>query len=201
VTRAAALPPVEVHRRLRPMLPIIAAAGAAIGLAAASVLVLPGPGLPLIFAHLVVLVLASGAAYLLDDRAAEATAVVPQSLLRRRMAGVAQGLVVAATGWGAVALLLDRAFLSVPLAALTWEAAGLFWVGVAGAAVLSRRGEAEPGNLVASTLVLVFVGVLIGRPLRHVDLLISDSGGSAHAGWWALCVLVSAVVFVTTSRE
>jgi len=179
---------------------VIASAGAAIGLAALLALVMNGPEIPLVLVHLVVLVLASGAAYLLDDRAAQVTAVVPRSLVRRRLGVVAGGFLVAAVGWGAVWLILDRAFGTGPPAGLAWEAAGVFWLGVAAAAVLSRR-QPEPGNVVASTLGLLFIGALISRPLPHVTLLISDSNGSAHHGWWAAIMLASLATLVAASRD
>jgi hypothetical protein len=186
--------------RLRPVLPLIGSAGAALGLVVVLALLVDGPQLALLQAHLVVLVLATGAAYLLDDRAAQVTVVVPRSLLRRRLEIVAAGFVVAAAGWGAVVLLLERAFASVPIAALTVEAAGLFWIGAAVAAVASRH-DIEPGNLVASTIGLVFIGLLLSQPLLHETLLVTDAGDPLHAGWWALTILASLATLTVASRN
>ena len=197
---ALAWPLVGLPLRLRPVWPMIASSGAAVTLVSLMALFMPGREIPIVLAHLVVLVLASGAAYLLDDRAAEVTAVVPRSLLRRRLPVVARGVVVAAAGWATVALVMDRTFVAVPLVALTWEVAGVFWLGVAAAAVVSRR-EIEPGNLVASTLGLLFLGALISRPLPHVTLLISESDGPTHASWWALTILACAAALVFASRD
>lgn len=195
---APARPVLGVPPRLRSVWPLVTSAGAAIALVSLLAVLLRRPEIPLVFVHLVVLVLASGAAYLLDDSAAQVTAVVPRSLLRRRLAAVARGFVVAVAGWGAVCLVLDRAFVNVPLAALTWEVAGLFWLAVAASAVMSHRDQ-EPGNIVASTLGLLFIGAFISRPLPHFSLLISESGGPVHAEWWALTVVASVVTLVAAS--
>jgi hypothetical protein len=183
---------------LRPVRPLVASTGVAIALVVALALLVPGPDLPLFGAHLVVLALASGAAYLLDDKAAQVTAVVPRSLRRRRLWVVATGLVVAAAGWAAVLLLMERAFAAVPVGALTVEAAGLFWLGAAAAAVASHH-DLEPGNLVASTMGLIFIGLLIGQPLLHETLIITDASDSTHAGWWALTILASVAILTTAS--
>jgi hypothetical protein len=197
---ARSSPLVGAPPRLRSLGPVVVSAAVAIGLASLLALLLKGPEFPLVFAHLVVLVLGSGAAYLLDDSAAQVTAVVPRSLVRRRLAAVVRGFLVAAAGWGAVCLILDRAFVDVPLAALTCEAAGLFWLAVAASAVMSRRVP-EPGNMVATTLGLLFLGAIISPPLPHLTLLIRDSDDSAHAGWWAFTLVASVVILVAASRD
>jgi hypothetical protein len=184
---------------LRPARPLVASTGVAIALVIALALLASGPELPLFATHLVVLVLASGGAYLLDDKAAHVTAVVPRSLRRRRLRIVATGFVVAAAGWGAVLLLLERAFASVPAGSLTVEAAGLFWVAVAAAAVASHH-DLEPGNLVASAVGLVFIGLLLGQPLLHEPLIITGAGDSAHADWWALMTLASLAILTKASE-
>ncbi len=186
--------------RLRPVLPVLASSTGAIILAGMVVLLVRSPELPLLFAHLVVLLLASGAAYLVDDRAEQVTSAVPRSLLRRRLTAVGGGVLVAAAGWGVIALLLEQAFASVPLTGLTWEAAGLFSVAVAASAVLSRR-DVEPGNLVAPALGLLFLAALISPALTHVTLLLSQADDPSHAGWWAVTIIASAATLAAASRD
>lgn len=200
MNRAAPVRPrAGVPHRLRPVLPVMASATAAIVLTCLLALLVRQPELPLVLTHLVVLLLVSGAAYLLDDRAAQVTSAVPRSLLRRRLATVSLGFLVAAAGWGVVVLALGRAFVSVPFAALTWEVTGVFWLAVAASAVLSRR-EVEPGNLVAPTLGLLFIAALISPALTHVTLLLSSVDDPTHAGWWALTIVASVATLVAASR-
>jgi hypothetical protein len=66
---------------------------------------------------------------------------------------------------------------------------------------LSRRGEPEPGNLVAAVLGLCVIGILICQPMFHVTLLVTDPAGPAKAGWWALVMVGSAATFVVASRD
>lgn len=184
---------------LRSTAPVLASAGAAIALLAVITLAERGDEVPLFTVHLVVLLVAAGPAYLLDDTAADVTAVVPRSLLRRRLRIVGSGLLVAATGWGVVVLLLQWRSPSVPLGALTWEAAGLIWTGIAASAVVYQRGVNEPGNQVASGLGLFVVGVLVAQRLLPFAVLITASDDPARIGWWAATMCAAAAIFVIAS--
>ena len=188
-------------RRLRPELPVLASAAAAPAIVGTLSLALHGDEIPLLLVHLVVLVLATGSAYLFDDSAVDVTAVVPTSLLRRRLVLLLRGLPVMVLSWGAVMVLLAWRSPSAPLTALSWELAGLSCLGVAAAAIVSRRGDPEPGNLVASVLGLGVIGVLICQPMFHVTLLVTDPAGPVRAGWWAAVVVGSTAVFVVASRD
>ncbi len=201
MTGVAPAPPVLGALPLRPEWPVIVSVGAALALTSLMYVVLRGDEIPLVFAHLLVLLLAAGAAYLLDDRSAQVTAVVPRSLVRRRLAVVARGLLVAAVGWGLVVLLLEWRSPGLPAAALTWEAMGLFGLAAAAAAVVARRGETEPGNLVATTLGLLFVALLVTGPLMKVTVLADSGDSSGHPAWWAGVVLASMATLVVASRE
>jgi hypothetical protein len=181
--------------------PFLASAAAAVATVGTLSLALRGAEIPLFLAHLVVLILAAGSAYLLDDSAVHVTAVVPRSLLRRRLRLLLQGWPVTALSWGAVMTLLGWRSPSVPLAALTWEVAGVSCLSVAAAAVVSRHGEPEPGNLVASILGLGFVGVLICQPMFRVTLLIADGSDPARAGWWTAVIALSVTAFLAASRD
>ena len=188
-------------RRLRPELPVLATAAAAPAIVGGLSLALRGDEVPLLLAHLAVLVLAAGSAYLFDDSATDVTTVVPTSLLRRRLAILLRGLPFMVLSWGAVMILLTWRSPSAPLTALSWEVSGLSCLGVAAAAILSRRGEPEPGNLVASALGLCVIGVLICQPMFHVTLLVTDPAGPARAGWWAVVIVGSMATLVVASRD
>ena len=90
---------------------------------------------------------------------------------------------------------------SAPLTALSWEVSGLSCLGVAAAAIVSRRGEPEPGNLVASALGLGVIGILICQPMFHVTLLVTDPASPARAGWWAVVIVGSMATLVVASRD
>ena len=193
--------PVAVLGRVRPAVPVLGSAVAAIVLLAVLTLAQHGGEVPLFTTHLVVLLLAAGPAYLLDDTAADVTAVVPRSLLHRRLVIVANGVLVSAVAWGAVVLLLAWRSPSLPLWALTWETAGLIWIGLAASAVVFRHGINEPGNQVGSALGLVVVGVLVAQRLLPFPVLVTANDGPARAGWWAITIGAAFATFVIASRE
>jgi len=186
---------------LRPVVPVVASAGAATLLLGAVTLAERGGEVPLFITHLVVLLVAAGPAYLLDDRSADVTAVVPRPLLRRRSVIVGKGMLVAAAGWGVVVLLLRWRSPSAPLDALTWETAALTWVGLAAAAVVSGHGVSEPGNQVASGLGLLVVGVLVGQRLLPFPVLVTTGDGPARIGWWVTATCSAVAIFVFASRQ
>jgi hypothetical protein len=187
--------------RLEPMLPAVVAAGAATGLLLGLTLVMRGDEVPVFLVQPGVMVLAAGAAYLLDDTAREATDVVPRPLLRRRVGRVLPGLLVLALGWISVAQVLRWRSPSVPLDTLTWEAIGLSCLALAAAATVARRGEGEPGNMVASAGALLFLGLLIAQPLLHIRLLVTSVDDAARSGGWAALIVVALMTFVVASRD
>ena len=186
-------------RWLLPLAMPSACGAAALFLTLTSTLLLRGGEVPIFLSHLVVVLLAAGAAYLLDDPAAEATAVVPRTLLNRRLRTLLPGLGVTALAVTAVAAVLVWRSPSLPLELLAWETLGLVGFAVALSAAFFRHGEPEPGNLVAALLVLVVLGTLIGQPALPVDLLDTGSNRAIGAGWWGAATAASAVVLVWTS--
>ncbi len=188
-------------RWLRPLAMPAACGVAALTLALTSTLLLGGGEVPVFVAHLVVVVLAAGAAYLLDDPAAEATAVVPRSLLYRRLRAVVPGLAVTGVAAAAVAVVLRWRSPSLPLELLAWETLGLVGFALASSAVAFSQRESEPGNLVAALMALLVLGTLIGQPALPVDLLSTGSDGAIGIGWWGGVAAASAAVLVWSSRR
>ncbi len=186
---------------LRPIVPVLVSTCAAIFLLGVLATVMRGDEIPLFLLQPVVLVLAAGAAYVLDDEAKSMTDVVPGSLLRRRTARVLAGFAVIAIGGVVLAGLLRLWAPSAPLPALAWESAGLACLAVAVAAVATRLGESEPGNLVTSAGALMFIGVLILQPVLHVTWLVRSPEDPAHGAWWAAVIVAAALTFVLSSRE
>jgi hypothetical protein len=186
---------------LRPIVPTLVSTTAAIFLVGMLSIIVRGDGIPLFLLQPVVLVLAAGAAYLLDDESKSMTDVVPASMLRRRTSRILAGFAVLAAGGTVLAGLLQRWAPSAPLPALAWETAGLAFLAVAASAVTARYGESEPGNLVTSAGALIFIGVLILQPLLHLTWLVSSPDDSAHGGWWAALMFAAALTFLLSSRE
>jgi hypothetical protein len=191
--------PADVARWWAPTVPVLIIAGTAVVLVGLLAALLPADEIPLLPVHLTALALAASAAYLVDDSSREVTEVVPHSLLRRRLVVALPGGAVIAATWAAVALLLDARSAPLPLAALTWQTAGLGCVVLAASAVVALRGEAEPGNLVASTSMVVQMGVLVVQPVRDHTLLVEAPDASARAGWWVAVIVVAALSFVVAS--
>jgi len=148
-----------------------------------------------------VLVLACGTAYLLDDSARAVTDVAPRSRLRRRAGTVIAGLGLVAAAWAPVVLFLHGRTATTPVAALTWELAGLSCLCVAASAVAGRRGDAEPGNLVAAGVGLLLVGLVVTQPALHLSVLALTGEEPVHAGWWASVVVVSLAIATLASRD
>ena len=187
-------------RWLLPLAMPTACGAAALILTLTSTLLLRGGEVPVFLAHLVVVVLAAGTAYLLDDPAAEATAVVPRTLLNRRLRTLLPGLGVTALALTAVGAVLSSRSPSLPLGLLAWETLGLVGFAVALAATFFRLGEPEPGNLVAALLALAVLGALFGQSALPVDLLVTGRPSRAlGAGWWGAATAASAVVLVRSS--
>ncbi len=186
---------------LRPIIPALVSTSVAILLVGVLSTVTRGDEIPLLLLQPVFLVLAAGAAYLLDDESKSMTDVVPASLLRRRTSRVLAGFAVLAVGGAGLTGMLKWWAPSAPLPALAWETAGLAFLAVAACAVTARHGESEPGNLVTSAGALIFVGVLILQPMLHVTCLVRSPEDPAHRGWWAAVMLVAALIFLLSSRE
>ena len=186
---------------LRPIIPVLVSTSAAILLTSVLAIIVRGDEIPLFLLQPVVLVLAAGAAYLLDDESKLMTDVVPASLLHRRTSRVLAGFAVLAVGGAVLAGMLQWWAPSAPLPALAWETAGLAFLAVAASAVTARHGESEPGNLVTSAGALIFIGVLILQPMLHVTWLVRSPEDSAHGGWWAAVMLAAALTFLLSSRE
>ena len=191
----------NLRRRLRPILPVLVSASVALLLLAAVAALRRNEAVPVFFLQPVVLVLACGTAYLLDDSARAVTEVAPRSRLRRRAGVVLGGLGIVALAWALVVLFLDGRSPATPVAGLTWELAGVSCLCVAASAVVGRRGDAEPGNLVASGAGVLLVGLVVAQPALHLSLLPLTGEGPVHAGWWAGVVVAALVTAVIASRD
>jgi hypothetical protein len=175
----------------------VAAAGAAVAVPVAT----RGQGAGLAV-QMAGLALAAAAGYLLDDPASAVTQTVPRPLWRRRSATVVRGLAVLAATWIVLLTLLEwrvGGFSAVPS---TIEAAVVALLALAVAALLARRGEPEPGNVVAPAVALVGIGAFLLQPLLGITLFLSaDEASAGRLGWWAGVAVGAVLILGATWRD
>lgn len=180
--------------------PVLVTAAAVAALTVGLDRVLSPAPLPAVWVHLAQVALAGGAAFLLDDAAAALTGVVPPPLWRRRAVGLALGVAVLAPGW-LVVLLADPGGSG---GTLTAETCALVLLAVAASALVAARGEAEPGTLVAPTVVLAAVGTMLVAGALGRPVFLSDAVPGAGAGLgvvWALLAGTSMIVLLAATRD
>ena len=141
------------------------------------------PGLVVLISELL---LAGGAAYLLDDAAVALTTVMPVGVWRRRLPRLLSGVALLLGAWALVLAVL-RWQDSLPPGLVTGELAVLCLVALAAAAVLAARGEGEPGGLVAPAVGLLGIGALIADLLVEAAIFVpwDGSGGNGVRLAWA----------------
>lgn len=191
-----------MSRRPRPSLPVVGSAVAASALLALAV-ALPGQGVSPFLVRLVELVLAGGAAYLLDDGAARMTVVTPWGVWRRRAPALVGGLAVLVVAWVVILVVLRWQAFPLSAAVLSAELLVLGVIAVALSALLVWRGDPVPGSRVAPILALAGVTALIAEPLLRVSIFLAPDGGRDIAGWlaWSAVGLVSMTVILVASRD
>jgi hypothetical protein len=178
---------------------LVGAAAAAVVIALVASVAAPDAGVPRLVVLVCELLLAGGAAYLLDDAAVALTTVTPVGLWRRRLPRLLTGFAVLVTAWALVLVVLRWQDSLPPVGVVTWEVSVMGLVALAAAAVLAGRGESEPGALVAPAVGLLGVGALIADAFVRPALFVPwDGSGNleVHLAWVALggsAVLVIAV--------
>jgi hypothetical protein len=186
----------------RPPRALSSAAGAAVVLVLVAAVVQPDAGVSDFVVRISELLLAGGAAYLLDDAAVVLTTVTPVGLWRRRLPQLLSGVAVLAVAWTLILGVLWRED-SLPPAAVSLELAVLCLVALGVAAVLAARGEPEPGALVAPTVGLVGIGVIIVDLVVQAAIFVpwDGSGGDGLRLAWACLGGVAVLVIVVASRD
>ena len=181
--------------------PVISAAAAAV-LVLALALIPPGPGIPVFVLHIAEVLLAGGAAYALDDPAATLTDVTPRALWRRRLPRLAATAAIIAVATSGTALVLHQQRSLPNVVALFSEVLVFSLLAVAAAALVARRGEAEPGGLVAPAVALLGLAVVIAGPFVGDPLFLTDEGSttSGSLAWLALGS-AAVLVIVVASRD
>lgn len=166
-------------------------------------LVQPGAGIPPFVARIAQFGLAGGAAYLLDDAAAPLTTVTPPRPWRRRAPALLGGGAVLAAAWLGVLLVLDWQDSRPPVGRATFELLVLSLSAVAAAAVLVRRGDPEPGVLVAPSMVLLGITAVIGEAVLRTQILLPWDGGVGRglALAWVGAGLLATGVLLLAMRD
>lgn len=177
--------------------------GGVVALVLLAAITLPGAGVSPFVVQVAELALAGGAAYLLDDAAAELTTVTPPGVWRRRARGLAGGATILAGAWAVVLLVLAWQASRPALMATSVQLAVLCLGSLAAAAVLFRRGDPQPGVRVAPVVVLSGVSwIIVWSMLRLTISLPWDvSDPAAIRAVWGMGGLVAAVVLVWASRD
>jgi hypothetical protein len=186
----------------RPPRALSSAAGAAVALVLVAAVVQPDAGVSDFVMRISELLLAGGAAYLLDDAAVVLTTVTPVGLWRRRLPQLLSGVAVLAVAWTLILGVLWRED-SLPPGPVTLEVAVLCLVALAAAAVLAARGEPEPGALVAPAVGLAGIGVIIVDLVVEAAIFVpwDGSGGDGLRLAWACLGGVAVLVIVVASRD
>ena len=186
----------------RPPRGLISAAGAGVALVLVAAVVQPDAGVSDFVVRISELLLAGGAAYLLDDAAVVLTTVTPVGLWRRRLPQLLSGVAVLAVAWTLILAVLWRED-SLPPGPVTAELAALCLVALAAAAVVAARGEPEPGALVAPAVGLIGIGAIIADLVVEAAIFVpwDGSGGDGVRLAWACLGGVAVLVIVAASRD
>ncbi len=142
--------------------------------------------------------LAGGAAYLLDDAAAQLTMVAPRGPWRRRGPVLAAGIGLLAGAWLGVLEVLQWRDARPPVAESSAELLVMGLAGLAAAALLFRLGDNEPGVIVAPMVVVLGLGLTIVESVAGSPIFLSDAAPALErvAGWCAAGALAVLVIVV-----
>lgn len=174
-----------------------------LALAMLAALVQPGAGIPPFVTRVAQFGLAGGAAYLLDDAAAQLTTVTPPGWWRRRAPGLVAGGTLLAGAWLGLLLVLTWQDSRPPVLTATVELLVLSLSAVAAAAVLVRRGDPEPGVLIAPAMVLLGMTAVIAESVLRTTILLpwEADPGRGIASVWAGAGLLASGVLLLASRD
>jgi hypothetical protein len=183
------------------LLPLGAASLGATALGCVVAVAVPGSGVPAFLLQVVVLVVGVGAAFLLDEPALEVTQVTPRARARRLVRVVPSGMVVLVAAWIALVAVAARWTPELSATALAVELFGVAAAALAASAVLLRRGDARPGNRVATVIGLVALTELVGRPAASAARLLPDGLSPAPPVTWGTVLAVVVLTFAAGSRD
>jgi hypothetical protein len=159
-------------------------------------------GTPPVVLRVTELTLAGGAAYLLDDPASPVTTPTPRPVWRRRAPQMISGGAVLVVAWLVVVVLLSAQGSDLSTRRVAGELAGLTCLAVAASAVCIRRGDREPGNAVATGVLLLGLAVVMGEAFTGVSVFVPFGEPAAvQQVSWLAAALAGCVVAAIASRE
>lgn len=181
----------------------VGAAAAAIVLVGVASVAQPDAGVSRLVVLMCELLMAGGAAYLLDDAAVALTTVTPVGVWRRRLPRLLSGAALLSAAWALVLLVLRWQDSVPPVWLVSGELTVLCVLALAAAAVLAARGESEPGGLVAPAVGLLGIGALIADLLLETAIFMpwDGSGGAGVRPAWASLGSLAVLVFAVASRD
>lgn len=148
------------------------------------------------------LALAGGAAYLLDDAAAQLTTVAPQGPWRRRAPVLTAGAVLLAGAWLGILVVLEWRDARPPVAGSSAELLVMGLVAIAAAAVLFRLGDPEPGAIIAPIVVVLGLGLVIVESIAGSAIYLTDAGPTlGHVAGWSAAGVLAVLVIVVAGRD
>jgi hypothetical protein len=146
--------------------------------------------------------LAGGAAYLLDDAAAQLTTVAPRGPWRRRGPVLAAGIGLLAGAWLGVLAVLQWRDARPPVAESSAELLVMGLAGLAAAALLFRLGDHEPGVIVAPMVVVVGLGLTIVESVVGSPIFLADAKPTlARVVGWSAAGALAALMIVVAGRD
>jgi hypothetical protein len=182
---------------------LVGTAAAAIVLVMVAAVAQPDSGVPGLVVLICELLLAGGAAYLLDDAAVALTTVTPVGVWRRRLPRLLSGAALLSATWAVVLVVLRWQDSLPPVWLVTGELAVLCALALAAAAVLAARGESEPGGMVAPGVGLIGIGALIADLFLEAAIFVpwDGSGGDAVRLVWVSLGGLAGLVIAVASRD
>ena len=181
-------------------LALVGAAVAGVVLVVVASVAQPDSGVSPLVVRFSEFLLAGGAAYLLDDAAVALTTVTPVGVWRRRLPTLVGGIVVLGGAWALVLALLRWQGSLPPVGLVSSELAVMSLLGLAAAAVLIGRGEAEPGGLVAPAVGLLGLATVLAEAVLQVTIFVpweGQGGGDVRLAWWALGAVAVLVIVLS----
>lgn len=182
---------------------LVGAATAAIVLVIVAAVAQPDAGVSGLVVLICELLLAGGAAYLLDDAAVALTTVTPVGVWRRGLPRLLAAAALISATWALVLVVLLWQDSQPPVWLVSGELAVLCVLAIAAAAVLAARGESEPGGMVAPAVGLLGIGALIADLFLEAAIFVpwDGSGGAGVPLAWASLGGLAVLVIAEASRD
>jgi fluoroquinolone transport system permease protein len=145
--------------------------------------------------------LALGAAFLLDDAAADTLACSPTSLAWRRSSYLLAAAALTGVPWAAALGTAQSLGADLPLAALTLEFCALLALALAAAAGLARWADTREPGVVAVPLTVGLILAVFRLPESWALLVGPGPGWAAAHQRWALLLALALLVIAAALRD